>query len=268
MKRLNRFGRIARCIAGLAALGTCGSIAHAQEPALVPPAPAVDGTVPETTAPIYSPVPEHAFGTGVCDGVVRYSSAAISGCQDDTYHGCECRPQGLDGCWRRFKAKQQHKWWGYADEFEEMPFGTYSQGILAKQVAKGQQARLALYHFDFVRNSPRLSPRGRARIAQLLPLLQNNYGALIIEEVPAKAQLNMARRDAVLAELTRLWPEAYPELVSVGRPKAAGLSGVDAILINQALMNRTTAGNDSSYGLNSGSTGFVADFGLTSGSRR
>lgn len=180
----------------------------------------------------YSPaipdIPQGDFGYSVGG----YSTGAC--CPEVCVHG------GLRGKWEAWKAKQQYKWWGYPEEFEEVPFGCATNSILNKQIAKGQLSRLALYDYDFVNGTANLNYRGRRRIADLIPMLQRGTGPLVVEEIPERHALNAQRRISVLNEVQNLWPGLSEEMVVVARPRVAGLSGVEGRVIYNNLMNNTS----------------------------
>jgi hypothetical protein len=141
----------------------------------------------------------------------------------------------------------QESHWGYADQFEVRPFGSYANAHFNKQIANGILARLALYHYDFgdvkLRDPSKLNARGRKRLGELAGMMvQSNVYPLIIQSSPGKPELDAARLAHVL-ELTGGLESPLPaDWIVVGTPIPTPLSGEEAIMVQENMLRRTQSG--------------------------
>ncbi len=173
----------------------------------------------ETTAP-------QGLGLPVmCDDC---PNVGCDGC-DAGCDGYACRNEGsslMDRC----KCKQQHKWWGFPEEFQELPLGAVSYGILRAQVSRGEQARLTLYDYDFVSGTPSLNRRGRTRLRELAELAQRFGGTIKIQ--PVGSELD-TQRLLTIQNMSSETLGLHPDQIVVATPIAAGLRGEEAPIIRQ-----------------------------------
>ena len=199
-------------------------------------------------APAAPPAPVADTGESVPEAIANNSTSQAY----QSYQACpsnggacqSCQPascgQRFRNCWARCKAKEQAKWWGYPEEFQELPFGCQTYALMDQPVARGHQARMSLYYYDFASGTEQLNSAGRRRVARLAPMLQAGWGPLVLEESP-NAELDQKRRSAVFQELALVYPGATMDSVVVGFPIGAGLNGVEGRAINRSLMNQTGA---------------------------
>lgn len=151
---------------------------------------------------------------------------------------CEPEPCCRPSWWARHKAKKQAQCLGYPEEFDELPFGVLTNGLLEQPVVRGHQSRMAIYHYDFIKGTEQLNSAGRRRVSRLAGMVQSGWGPLIIEESTDR-ELDQQRRAAVLQELSLVCPVASVDSVVVGFPMGAGLNGVEGRAIYNNLMNQT-----------------------------
>ena len=144
--------------------------------------------------------------------------------------------------WRqRRKAHCRDVMWGYPEEFEPKPLGAAVNAIAEKQVARGQEARMVLYEYDFLPSSDQLKPRGKTGLAKMSEWMAHGAAPLLIEPTPGRPDLDEARRAAVWREL-QCGPAAVPlEMIVIGRPDVLGLRGGEALLVDKNLMMQTSA---------------------------
>ncbi len=230
-------------------------------PILPPPAPLALASLPETVdpAPVQAPtaVPQEGNdypASYVLEGPepdTVYDSGARSqcncqNCRSGTSSACRT------GCVRRWwlteaKPCLQESHWGYADQFETRPFGSYAVATLDKQIVNGAIARLALYHYDFgdvtLKDPSILNLRGRKRLGELAGMMvQNNLHPLIIQSSPGKPELDMARLAHVLDLTAGLESPLPAEWVVVGEPIPPPLSGEEATIAQENLLRQTQSG--------------------------
>lgn len=137
--------------------------------------------------------------------------------------------------WRRLQGKAL----GYPEEFVPRPLGAAVYDHGRNMVAHGEAARLTLYNYDFVQGESALNPRGLDQLARHAYKLAEGPFPLVIEPTPDQPTLAFNRRLAIL-NATATWPVPIsPDRIVVGRPRATGLSGVDAQIIGTNAMDRT-----------------------------
>jgi hypothetical protein len=143
---------------------------------------------------------------------------------------------------------QTHHWesWGYPGEFLPVPLGMSYNACFNTQVLNGLAAQMVLYRYDFQqpqvdREPARLVARGQLRLSKMATLLASAPFPLIVEPSGDPA-LDAARRKYVLAELNKYLPDPMPaESVVTGIPRARGLSGAEALIIDDNLLQQTTS---------------------------
>jgi hypothetical protein len=74
------------------------------------------------------------------------------------------------------------------------------------------------------------------RLKHLAWMLQANVYPLVVEHTPEEPRLAAARRDHVLKSLEELGFAVPEEWVIVGEPRAAGLSGEEALTVHQRML--------------------------------
>lgn len=138
------------------------------------------------------------------------------------------------------------------------PLGGAMQAYMHTHIASGQQTRLMLFQYDFV-NDPaqdlsQLNAAGQRKLARLASLLQQ-AGNVGLEPSRFGASITAARRSAVADYLAgTLGIPMSAEQVEVRQPESSGLRGVEAIVIDRAQIQNTSAqgapvGNASGGGL-------------------
>lgn len=173
----------------------------------------------------------------------------------------DCGPLGPVRRWWhcRLKPCLQASHWGYRDEFEPRPFGTYMRAAGAAQVSAGLAAQQTLYSYDFAvidgRPSPRLNAYGRQELVRLVDLASATGFPLLIERDDRQPGLNEARRRHVLAEVRRLQPDFPEERVLVGRPATRPFSAAEALEVDRNLLQQIRNGPSNSLGSGSAAGG-------------
>ncbi len=123
-------------------------------------------------------------------------------------------------------------------------------------ITNAAAARMALYDYDFVRNSDQLNTRGRDRVRLIAGLVGRSPFPVVVERTPDAPELAEKRRRAVLGELTALSGAVPADRVVVGLPLATPLRGVEAELIYQNLLRLTESyGTTPSTGVRGGTGG-------------
>jgi hypothetical protein len=108
-------------------------------------------------------------------------------------------------------------------------------------------ARMVLYRYDFhdeaTEKASQLNSHGRRRLNDILRMADSHQlYPVIIESTAGDSDLDTARRDHVL-EIIGQSTFAVPEdWVVVGEPRAAGISGDEALGIDQEFLNSVKAG--------------------------
>ena len=256
MRFVNRFQRYAAGIV-ISATALAVNIASsvAQDLDVVVPAPFQSSVEPLAPAPRACPV--SPFATGLCSPASRATACPEyeeSGGMFDRWH---------EKC-ALWKAEQQYKWWGYPEEFEELPLGMHLEAARNIQIAKGQAARMVLYDYDFVEGSDKLNSRGQRQLYKIGTLMACNGSPIIVEWGQDTPQLDQARRMMVIGMLSSNGFAVSLERVQVGPPLAVGLRGVEATIIQQRQLSNTSSG-----GLNAavGTGGFSSSSGRQGSSR-
>ncbi len=223
--RLRNLGWTRQVLMSVAVTASLVHSAFGQDSIAVPPAPAADlgesggSSAVNSTARQCQPYQTCPQSPGPCQ-----------------YY--EPEPCCRQSWWARCKAKKQAKCLGYPEEFEEIPFGSLTNGLIQQPVVRGHQSRMAIYHYDFIKGTEQLNSAGRRRVSRLAGMVQSGWGPLIIEE-STDQELDQQRRAAVLQELSLVCPVASVDSVVVGFPIGAGLNGVEGRAIYHSLMNQT-----------------------------
>jgi hypothetical protein len=207
-------------LVAIGALLILSSAMYAQSPTYV----YSDGSVP--LEPMNSPPPVifddfDDSQTGMCDSSGCHSGTACDACGGR---------QGRLSAWDRCKCRQQAKWWGYPEEFNELPLGVAVNSALELQVARAKDARLTLYDYDFVDGAPTLKHRGRTRVKELAKLAKQCGGTITIEST--RSDLDSQRLFAIQAMATDSLG-LHPDQIAVASPMAAGIDGEQASIIRQ-----------------------------------
>jgi hypothetical protein len=142
-------------------------------------------------------------------------------------------PRGGHG---RIKSCLQYSHWGYADEFEEIPFGARVRAHQQAQICSGWAARLWLYRYDFCDDGATLNAAGHKRLSELareFPVWSHH--ALVIEATPGKPQLDTARRAHVEKLLET---SGIPAQVVIGVPTVSSPFGDETRVWNELWMTQ------------------------------
>jgi len=164
-----------------------------------------------------------AEGTGA-EAVVSDASAAEGVPYADAACRSGCRPESGPLAWwnNRLKPALQYKYWGYPEEFEEIPHGTRVRAVQRAQICSAWAARLWLYRYDFCDDGAGLNPAGEKRLrelAQEFPVWAHH--PLVIEST-GKPDLDAARVNDVVKRLESL---GAPAQVVVDVPRIAAPFG-------------------------------------------
>jgi len=169
------------------------------------------------------------------------------------------QPRRFEPRYSRFRSR----YWGYPQEFCDLPLGAVLQGQMMAQVANGQAARMALYQYDFQLASDRLNASGRAQLAKIARWLPMNDFPLFVEPTSANPELDERRRQMVWQELSNHQISIPLERILLGRPNVRGLDASDAISIDRNRQGLTFSRGISSGGGTSGSTTSTTSQGST-----
>jgi hypothetical protein len=162
--------------------------------------------------------------------------------------------------WNRCKGRLE-KWLGH-DGPDTTPLGQSVYQTMTNQIDAGVAARMILNDFDFEPNSANLNFRGREKLPQLAALALRYPYFITVERTNYDPALADWRRQAVVKELARLPIPIAADRVVVGTPLTPGLSGVEAQLLYQSLLNQTRSGGTN---LGTGQTGSTPSGSTTDG---
>ena len=152
------------------------------------------------------------------------------------------------GWWDRVRYRLHACFLGFPEEFEAPPLGASVYAFGRAQVANAEVAQLVLYRADFIEGSGTLNPRGRDQLARIALLLPRSFCPVIIEPTLCAPELDQVRLLEVVSELGRCGFAVPPQRVVIGPPPAVGLSGVEAGMIYNNLLNQTLSGGTRSGG--------------------
>jgi hypothetical protein len=129
------------------------------------------------------------------------------------------------------KANHQRSHWGYCNYFDERPFGESVLTTLTRQIDRGLQDSMMLYHYDFYpAESPRsgeLTARGHAQLAKLLHRLQITSVPIQIQLADGDAELDQVRRQTVINAMSTMGVPVAESLVVLGPVRHEGV-GIEA----------------------------------------
>lgn len=151
------------------------------------------------------------------------------------------------GPWRhRLKTGLQAWHWGWAEEFDEPPLGACVNAHREVQICNGLAAQMVLYGYDFCSadgpDAASLNVHGQQRLWAMVELAHHTRQRPIGIERSGNPALDAARRAQVIG-LLRISKADLPETcVVIGCPTATGLSGVEARLIYENLLQQTRSG--------------------------
>jgi hypothetical protein len=136
--------------------------------------------------------------------------------------------------WHRVQGKML----GYPEEWQPRPLGAsvYENGTT--MASNAAQSRLMLHDYDFLPGESQLSPAGRERLAKITGQLAASQFPLIVERNMDRPALSEARRYAVLAALAAGPYPVSSDRVLVGVPRSRGISGNEAYIIGNNVLDR------------------------------
>ncbi len=145
--------------------------------------------------------------------------------------------------WAETKAHLQASHWGYPEYFEERPFGTLVDAHITKQVVNAAAARMVLYRYDFhegiLGDATTLNPHGRRRLRTVARLAQCcEQCPVIIEPSDGHPEIDAARRQHVIEALAAMDCPVAGDRIVIRVPRSAGLRGVEALAIGEALVGQ------------------------------
>jgi hypothetical protein len=126
----------------------------------------------------------------------------------------------------------QAKMWGYPEEFLAPPLGAVLAANFRPMVANAQAASMVLFRMDFLHGCESLNAHGADRLARMASQLGHLPFPIVIERTPEPG-LAETRRAAVLALLAREGVAVPPERVVIGPRLSIGLTGPDAMRVQQ-----------------------------------
>lgn len=236
-------------------LKMCSNLLFLSVAMIAASSPAQDFVAESPPAPV--PAVEESAGDS------RAASGPQSGYLQPQVAGPSCQPAPCNQCYsqgektsrlreyfRCKKLKHQYKWWGYPEEFEEVPFGTFTNMQLTRQMETGEAARLVLYHYDFVQDENGLTPRGKYQLAKMISMLSRCECSLVIQQANDDPELDEARRVAVLTELAQRGLPLAADRVIVGVPSVKGLQGIEAQSVNRNFQQNSESRGGSLRGTN------------------
>jgi hypothetical protein len=153
------------------------------------------------------------------------------------HNGCHCR-LGLFGRCRQHKLH----YFGYDPEGWATPFGEATATHLEKQVANGVAARMTLYGYDFTmagRDQAKLNAAGWQQLTKIANLAERSDFPIVVESTPGNRAAEIMRRQAVLDALRTMGSTIAADRVVIAKPASTGLSGEEAIIIYNNLLQQT-----------------------------
>jgi hypothetical protein len=136
--------------------------------------------------------------------------------------------------WHRLQGKML----GYPEEWQARPLGAAQYEVNTTMVSNSAAARLVLHDYDFIQGESQLSPYGRERLSKLTGQLAASQFPLIVERNLDRPALSEARRYAVLAALASGPYPVSSDRVLVGVPRARGISGIEAYIMGNNVLDR------------------------------
>ena len=166
-------------------------------------------------------------------GTKKFGACSSCGCNT----GCGCG-RGL-----RARIRRHHMYYfGYDPEAWVRPFGDATLDHLEKQVANGVAARMTLHGYDFMpagKDKAKLNPAGWRQLTKIADLAQRSEFPIVIESTPHNKAAEKLRRQAVLDALQAMGSDIAADRVVVAEPAARGLSGEEALIIYDNLLQQT-----------------------------
>ena len=109
------------------------------------------------------------------------------------------------------------------------PFGQVSDAIWETQQTNAEASDFVFYDHEFEGNTPELSPGGKKKLAQVALRLEHVPFPVVIEESPQRRRpkLDAARRDEVVAQLTRLGVDDVAGRVVIASALAEGITAME-----------------------------------------
>jgi hypothetical protein len=230
----------------MATLALCCAAASAAEPLITPPS-VVTEALPIPDAPDSGAGVEPMEPMERMEPMTTVQRAPFTGCQKA--HAVQRSVPQIRGSlsrWWRYRVipclRDSH--WGYAEYFHERPFGTLVREPLQVQISNGLARQMVLYRYDFLDGpglaSAQLNARGREQLRKLARMSLDMGFPITIEPTGDDAQMDNARRHAVLSELELQGIVPSPGMVVVAKPRAFGLGGKEAevMFLNQMEMTQ------------------------------
>lgn len=141
---------------------------------------------------------------------------------------------------RAWKLRRHEALHGDPDEYNELPLGAAIHEAIDKQRANADAALMVLHHQDFGsgRDQGRLNARGREELKKIAQMLPSTFAPVIVEQ-SGDAQLDVRRRQTVVAELNNGLFPVPDERVIIAPSVAYGLNGVEAGIIGVNVFSQT-----------------------------
>lgn len=157
---------------------------------------------------------------------------------------CSCTSCRRVGAWQgRIKPCLQYSHWGYADQFEETPFGASVCQAKKVQICNGLADQIVLYLYDFcmATDGAQLNLRGRRRLSEIVTMMQSLNCHPLLIEASGNPELDAARKAYVLEMMAKANFPVPEDWVVVGQPKVRGLAGEEAVIIHSNMLRQTEA---------------------------
>jgi hypothetical protein len=150
--------------------------------------------------------------------------------------------------------------------YRDRPFGWPVRNVNQMQVARGLQDQMVLYDYDFQEgaNADQLSSQGRHQLEKFAQWVASCGFPVVIQPSEGRPELEAARQAHVAMELAAMTPAATENSVVVARPRAPGLRGQEALIIDSNLIRQTQARGRLMTGSGGGGFGFDSS-GIESG---
>lgn len=175
----------------------------------------------------------------------------------------------LQACGRnngRWKQCLESRLLGYLSEFEARPVGAVIGMHFQAQVSQADYSRMMVRDYDFCIGGAELNARGKDLLIRKAACLTQGSVPFIVEYLPYAPALAEARRQVVLNFLGANGVNASPEMVVIGSPQGRPISGEEAILIHQNLLQQTQSAGTRPAAAGDTASGFAPTSGFTPGS--
>jgi hypothetical protein len=161
-------------------------------------------------------VPEQVSRCYLSDANQGCQACGTSACQQPGCFHCNAYQRHL-GPISRIKAHFQKSHWGYCNYFDERPFGDSVLAAATRQIQRGLEDSMMLYHYDFYpaesEREAELTPRGRTQLQKLLSRMQITSVPIQVQTSRDDTKLDELRRQHVVSELSRFVPGEVGALV-------------------------------------------------------